>query len=90
MFKSILNDTLSGLSGKYVVVNVIGAVSIPYVIPKFQFVGTDSGFMFDDEDSENFQFEISYDSTNWVEYEDGIISFEIENHGFRTILEIVS
>ncbi len=89
MSKRILREVLEGFSGKCIVVNIIGAITIPYLIPNFQFVETDSGFMFDDEDSENFQFDISYESINWAEYEDDIISFEIENHGFRTVLEIM-
>lgn len=90
MSKSILREVLNGFSGKCIVVNIVGAITIPYLIPSFQLACTDSGFMFDDEDSENFQFDISDDSINWVECDDdGIVSFEIENHGFKTVLEIM-
>ena len=90
MSKIILREVLEGFSGKSVVINIVGAITIPYVIPNFQFVSTESGFMFDDEDSENFQFNICDDSINWVEYDDdGVISFEIEDDGFRTILEVM-
>lgn len=90
MSKIILRDVLEGFSGKEVVVNIIGAITIPYVIPNFQFACTDSSIMFDDDESENFQFDISDDSINWVESDDdGVISFEICNHGFKTVLEIM-
>ena len=91
MSKSILRSVLEEFSGKEVVVNIIGAITIPYVIPSFQLVCADNSFMFDDEDSENFQFDISDESINWVEYDedDGVLSFEIEEHGFRTVLEIM-
>ena len=91
MSKSILRDVLEGFSGKGIVVNIIGAITIPYVIPNFQFISTDSGFVFDDVDSENFQCDISDDSINWIEHDedDGIISFEIEDNGFKTVLEVM-
>jgi hypothetical protein len=91
MSKNVLREVLEGFNGKYVMVNVKSAIAIPYLIPKFQFISDNFLIMFDDEENEIFQFQIYYDTIKWIEYDEdlNIISFEIEDGGFRTILEVM-
>lgn len=90
MSKNVLNEVLSSFNGKKVLVNIVGAIIVPYEIPCFQFVECEYKFMFDDEDEEDFQFQIWYESIKWVYWDDdlNILQFEFENDGFKNILAI--
>lgn len=57
-----LCTSLEKCSNKFVSVEIIGAISIPHFIQKFEFSESEDYIFFGEEDSENYPFEICKES----------------------------
>ena len=91
MFSKVLREVLEGFNGKYVMVNIQSAISIPYVLPIFEVVFDEHGFMFDNQHNEYYRLDIWYETFKWISfYEDlNMVAFEIETDGYKTKIEIM-
>jgi hypothetical protein len=89
MFSNAVTEFLKDLNGREVHVNIVGAIKLPYFISEFECEIGDRGFSFGENECENFDFNIFWETIQEIHIDEVMVKLKLVYDGLTTYVEIM-